>query len=123
VGDVIPLEPGGTGYTVAQIDPNRLLVLVFQGKEFVTTRVWMLHALDPAHTRLIVRWRALYRFTSSLTKETLTALTTSPLQTLGGLFIALFLGLAEFIMERKMMLGIKERAERTHVAGHSPMVE
>ena len=109
VGDVIALEPGGSGYHVAAIEPNRLLVLYIDGTSggemggffakagAASTWVYLLKELDPATTRLIVRWRARYPLTG----------VSDPLLFLVGLT----LDPAEFIMERKMLLGIKKRAE------------
>ena len=109
VGDVIPLEPEGSGYRVASIDPNQLLVLVVratdsgvmgtvmnQGKG-ASTWVFLLRELDNERTRLIVRWRAHWKPTLK-----------TPLLVL----IRLLLAPIEFVMERKMLLGIKKRAER-----------
>ena len=110
VGDVIPLEPEGSGYRVASINPNQLLVLIIratdggvmgsvmkQGKG-ASTWVFLLRELDSEHTRLIVRWRAQWKPT---------------LKTPLLVFIRLLLAPIEFVMERKMLLGIKKRAERT----------
>ena len=67
-----------------------------QGKG-ASTWVFLLHELESERTRLIVRWRAQWKPT----------LKTPPL-----VLIRLLLAPIEFVMERKMLLGIKKRAER-----------
>ena len=107
VGDVIPLEPEGGGYTVAELEPNEYLLLftegqgdseldeVFRRAGAATTWAFVLRELEDGGTRLIVRWRARWD------------LRTSPL----SFGIGLALDPVEFMMEQKMMRGIKERAE------------
>jgi hypothetical protein len=110
VGDIIPLEPGGSGYRVASLEPNRLLVLaidesdsgimgnVMKQAHGASTWVYMLHDLDSEHTRLLVRWRARLKLSLKM----------SPF----ALFQMVSIEPGEFMMERKMLLGIKQRAER-----------
>jgi hypothetical protein len=112
VGDKIPLEPSGGGYTVAEISPNRHLVLftggsggaeidtVFRQASATSTWTFLLEELAGERTRLIVRWRARWDLMSSPT----------------SLLIALMLDPIEFVMEQKMMRGIKERAEAAALA-------
>jgi hypothetical protein len=113
VGDVIPLEPSGSGYTVAAMEPERRLVLhadtaqdaaLQQGMgqiDMASTWVYELEERPPAHTRLIVRWRArMNPIPSSLSGAALF-----------GALIAWVIEPVEFLMEQKMMRGIKERAE------------
>jgi hypothetical protein len=107
VGDVIPLEPEGGGYTVVQIEPNQHLLLftegggeseldeVFRQAGAASTWVFVLRELPDGGTRLVVRWRARWD------------LFTTPL----SFSIGLVLDPIEFMMEQKMMKGIKERAE------------
>jgi hypothetical protein len=107
VGDTIPLEPEGGGYTVAEIEPNHHLVLfsdgsgdaeldrVFRQANAASTWTFLLKESAAERTRLIVRWRARWE------------LLRSPVPFL----IGLVLGPVEFIMEQKMMRGIKERVE------------
>ncbi|MBA2679584.1 MAG: hypothetical protein H0U76_14455 [Ktedonobacteraceae bacterium] len=109
VGDIIPLEAGGSGYRVGAIEPNQLLELVIQPTDSgfmgtvmkqgngASTWVYLLHELDSEHTRLIVRWRM--RWNPSFKAPIL-------------VLIRLLLAPVEFVMERKMILGIKKRAER-----------
>jgi hypothetical protein len=94
-GDLVAAAPGEVGFRVAQIDPERVLVYS-EGNAYS----WVL-ALEPVTsqtTRLIARFQA----------------TGKPRALMGLLYTAL-LELPHFIMERKMLLGIKARAERTHL--------
>ncbi|MGQ9903865.1 MAG: hypothetical protein ACUVRU_05850 [Anaerolineae bacterium] len=108
VGDVIPIEPGGSGYTVIGMAPNEYLLLLAKGApqgivgqglqaaSGETTWLFLLRPLDAERTQLIVRWRARINVFKS------------PLILVLGLFIEPI----EFILERRMMLGIRERAEK-----------
>ncbi len=99
-GDVIPLG-AGPSWPVKALEPNQSLLILLrnpQNPEFGVTWVWALDPLDERHTRLVSRVRCRL-----------------PL-TLGGVFMLLLLEPAGFIMERKMLLGIKQRAERAHEA-------
>lgn len=108
VGDAIALEPGGSGYRVAMLEPNRLLVGRIDGQvpgemgalfgrlDAASTWAFLLQERKDASTRLIVRWRARW------------PLLRSPV----GLAIGLLLDPIEFIMEQRMMRGMKQRAER-----------
>jgi hypothetical protein len=119
-GDIIPLEPGGSGYRVAALEPNRLLVLaidegdggimgnVMKQTHGASTWVFVLHALGSEHTRLIVRWRARLKLRS---------LKMSP----AALVQMLSIEPGEFVMERKMLLGIKWRAERANRQAPDPV--
>lgn len=112
-GDVVPFEPGGHGPPVAAIEPNRYLVLggrvdATNGAAFGVTRPddafvcsWTFF-LEPAGdhaTRLIERFRLDYR--------------PGPRNTL---FYRAVLEPGSFVMQRKMLLGIRERAERLAAA-------
>ncbi len=100
VGDVIPLG-AGPSWPVKALEPNQSLLILLrdpQNPEFGLTWVWALYSLDERNTRLVSRVRGRL-----------------PL-TLGGVFMLLLLEPTGFIMERKMLLGIKRRAERTHKA-------
>ena len=83
VGETILLHPA-SGLKLARFDPNR--ALAFEAGWYF--------ALEPVdgRTRLIARGRV-------------------P-RGLGSLAYAVLLELPHFVMERKMLLGIKERAER-----------
>jgi hypothetical protein len=113
IGDVIPLEPGGSGYTVAAMEPERRLVLHADSTQdtaleqglgqvaMASTWVYELEERPPTHTRLIVRWRArMNPIPASFSGAALF-----------GALIAWVIEPIEFLMEQKMMRGIKARAE------------
>jgi hypothetical protein len=110
VGDIIPAEPGGSGFRVSALEPDYALVLggregdegVFYGfTQMFPAFTWafVLAEIDGEHTRLITRWRGQSRQTQALR------------------LMNPFFELAEFLMTRKMLLGIKQRAERIQVVG------
>jgi hypothetical protein len=106
-GDIVPLEPEGGGYTVAALEPNSYLLLetqaqgnssldeVFRQAGGASTWLFYLEGQERSRTRLIVRWRARWN------------LSKSPV----SLLIGLLLDPMEFIMEQRMLRGLKERAE------------
>jgi hypothetical protein len=107
VGDILPAEPGGSGFRVSALEPGHALVLGGrEGDEGITqgftqmfpafTWAFVLEERDGEHTRLITRWRGQSRQTPTLK------------------LMSPFFELAEFLMTRKMLLGIKQRAEQTH---------
>ncbi len=108
VGDTILTDPAG-GFTVAAIEPERAVVLRARidtagrhgsldapllGTQFDASWAFVLDQVGDGVTRLIARFRADFVF---------------GLET--QLFARLLLEPAAFIMERRMLLGIKERAE------------
>ena len=109
-GDSIPLSPT-TGLTVAEIDPPHVLALRVTMSPLTGmpldpdepkpdayldgSWVFVLEALDEQATRLIERMRADYQ----------PRLWLAPL-------VYLLLEPATFVMERKMLLGIRQRAEK-----------
>ncbi len=109
VGDSVEIGPG-MGYTVAAIEPDRALVLhirmdmrtwrSFDPAETMPDRyldsswVWFLDAVDERTTRLIVRIQQDYN--PSL---------------LNALMMRGLIEPGSFVMERKTLLGIKQRAE------------
>jgi hypothetical protein len=111
VNDCVPFAPQeGAGMMVATLDPQQVLVLYAPHPPYEETHqqqrdepafdmqaswAFVLDPVDERTTRLIVRFRASY--------------TPNPMASV--LFAAL-LEPAHFIMERKMLLGIKERAEK-----------
>src|ERR1051326_6030981 len=118
VGDSIPLSPT-TGLTVGAIDPPHVLALRVT-MSFLTgmplapdepkpdasldgSWVFVLEEIDEQTTRLIERVRADYQ----------PHLWLAPL-------VYLLLEPAFFVMERKMLLGIKQRAEKERWSGTSP---
>lgn len=107
IGDAIKTDPGG-GFTVTALEPERLMVLRaridMQGQhaslegecppeQFETSWAFALRPLDDANTRLVVRFRATFGQSKWM-----------------ALFAYLLLEPAVFIMERKMLLGIRQRA-------------
>jgi hypothetical protein len=97
MGDELPMGPGRPGMTVAVLDPPRTLAVRVADQNWV----WIF-ALVPEgeSTRLISRNR----------------IATSALSPVGRLFYTVFMEPGSLVMERKMLLGIKQRAERTAVA-------
>jgi len=91
VGDVIPMG-SRPGWRVEGLEPNRFLLVHVQGPGIEYTRAWELNELDESHTRLVLRIRS--RLTRPL-----------PLP----LFHLADAG--SFLMTRKHLLGIKQRAE------------
>ncbi len=99
VGDLVPFWQG-SGVAVREIDPPHLLVL---GGSFDSTSTevggtwtFLLRPLDAATSRLIVRTR-IAEFSPPW---------------LSHIFSFALLEPAHFIMERRMLLGIKDRSER-----------
>lgn len=104
-GDIIPAEPDGSGYRVLAIEPGRTLLLGSEekgkGALWSTTGlypafswVFVLEEGETKQTRLITRMRARTRRT--------------PLAALAMPFI----DFGAFLLKRRMLLGIKQRAER-----------
>jgi hypothetical protein len=93
VGDKIPL-PRGMGYPVAAIEPGRALVLDMRNM-WGTDWVWQfgLYAVDEKRTRLVSRS------------------TLRPLTIWTWLLDILVIEPAAFFMTRRMLLGLKQRAE------------
>lgn len=107
VGDQIPLAADNFGIPVAILEPEKTLVLhgdtrldsaaiptMNPGDFLAVTWAWYLVPLDENTTRLIERWRGDWNASPQ-----------------NWLFMRVFLEPGAFIMERKMLLGIKQRAE------------
>jgi hypothetical protein len=92
-GDVIPLG-GGTDWPVKAVEPNRSLVLDIPAPK--TQIVWSygLYELDESHTRLVLR----------ITNST-------SLNRFLAILLVHVIDPGSFLMTRKQLLGIKERAE------------
>ena len=88
LGETVYLHPLN-GLPVTRFEPGRVLALEGWG-------AFVLEPHGPGDTRLIARGR-------------------TP-RGLGALANALLMEIPHFVMERKMLLGIKERAEQTHTA-------
>ncbi len=111
VGDGIRLAPKVPGLPVAIIEPNHALVLNVKAKTLITSGakfeepaqqkyfganwIWVVEKVDEKTTRLIDRWSMDYSLglVSQLTYGTC------------------FVEPISFVMDRKMLLGIKQRAE------------
>jgi hypothetical protein len=109
-GDTIPLSPDGFGLPVAILEAPRTLVLhgdtrmpgpgkplpMKPGEYLAVTWGFYLFEREKKVTRLVERWKADW----------------SP-GLANSIFYRLFLEPGAFIMERKMLLGIKQRVEAT----------
>lgn len=114
VGDIIPAEPGGKGFKVLVVEPEHALVIgsvetndegVFEGfKQMFPAFTWafVLDEIDSEHTRLISRLRGQVQ----------------PLQTPAARLAGYFFEPVEFLMTRKMLLGIKQRAEQANAVAN-----
>ena len=92
VGDTIPLGRGPS-WPVAVIDPNRALVLDMRNlSDFDWVWQFGLYTIDENHTQLVSRSRV-------RTQTTLARLATHAIEPSG------------FVMTRRMLLGLKQRAE------------
>jgi hypothetical protein len=85
VGELVRLHPA-IGLRVAEFEPNHALVLDGWGS-------FVVEPIDDCHSRLISRSRVPRGW--------------------AALSYALLLEIPHFVMQRKMLLGIKQRAERT----------
>ncbi|MGQ9629211.1 MAG: hypothetical protein ACUVXI_02720 [bacterium] len=107
VGDRIPLAPGGFGIPVAALEPGRAFVLhgdtrtdtftipiTGPGDYFNVSWGFYLDEIDGRNARLIERWRVDWNPRPQ-----------------NWMYIRAFLEPSAFLMERKMLLGIKQRAE------------
>ena len=95
VGTWIPMSgkvSEETAFRVRAFEPNRWMLW----EKAASTWAWKLLPIDAQHTRLIIRLRCRYRWTRS------TIVTDLILMEIG-----------DFPMMRKLMLGIKQRAERS----------
>jgi hypothetical protein len=93
------LPSSGTGPTVAALVPEWAIVLHFldpQAGHSVLSWAYILDPVDESTTRLIFRFK-------------LDVVDPRPLWSLG---YALLIEIPHFVMERKMMVGIKERVEQ-----------
>ena len=92
VGDVIPMGKPPS-WPVKAIEPNRSLLIVIKEPRVDVTWCFMLEEIDDKKTRLVLRVRSRLAMTPML-------LLSLPIMYPG-----------QFLMIRKMMLGIKQRAE------------
>jgi hypothetical protein len=107
VGDQIPLAANNFGIPVAILEPEKALVLhgdtrldpsaiptMNPGDFLGVTWAWYLTPIDANTTRLVERWRSDWNASPQ-----------------NWLYMRVFLEPSAFVMERKMLLGIKQRAE------------
>jgi hypothetical protein len=95
VGDLIQFGPAGyPRFTVSAVDRMRSLVLQSRDDEATTVWIFVLETLDSGDTRLIVRDRTDY--VPTLRQFLVWRMLMEPIH---------------FVMERKMLLGLKQRAE------------
>lgn len=100
-GDELPLGKGGPVMRVEVLDPPRALAVRTTNQNWV----WIFVLLpDGESTRLISRNR----------------IATKSLAPASRLFYVLFMEPGSLVMERKMLLGIKQRAERPTLPSPSP---
>jgi hypothetical protein len=98
VGDKLPMGPDGPAMTVEVLDPRRTLAVRIADQNWV----WIFALMPEGEsTRLISRNR----------------IVTSALSPVGRLSYTVFMEPGSLVMERKMLLGLKQRAERTAAAG------
>ena len=93
VGDILPTGPEG-GFRVEAVEPERSLVLAIQEWRVLLSASYLLVPIDETRTRLVHRLRARFGMRNPW-----------------YLYYLLFEP-GDFIMVRKMLLGIKDRAER-----------
>jgi hypothetical protein len=92
VGDTIRLGPREE-LTVTSLDANRSLVLGYHAHEFEWVWQFGLYSLDEQRTRLVSRGTERYK------------------QTIGAWVFMRVMEPAAFIMTRRMLIGVKQRAE------------
>jgi hypothetical protein len=101
VGDTIPWDRRGTELTVGVLEPLRALALRYQVRGFVSVWQFGLYPLDEQRTRFVTRGTE--------------HVPNTPLWWLGMRFMEP----ASFIMTRRFMLGVKERAEALRSSAHA----
>jgi hypothetical protein len=85
--------------------------------EFLLERVMVLHFLDPRAGRSILSWAYILNAIDEGTMRLIFRFKLDPEpRWLWALGYALLVEILHFVMERKMMLGIKERAESARVS-------
>ncbi|HEX9095839.1 MAG TPA: SRPBCC family protein [Candidatus Dormibacteraeota bacterium] len=107
VGDVVPFGPGDDiGLPVIALEPHRFLCLGGAMASGIVTWCFGLYPVDPTHTRLVSRNRAF------APGWTLASILGRPASWRVELPMKIFFDPGSFLMVRKMLLGIKQRAER-----------
>jgi polyketide cyclase/dehydrase/lipid transport protein len=99
VGDIVRFAPKQDTLVVAQVEPNHCLVWRILNpsthQPVDATWAFVIRPIDATHTRLIQR----FRFGAGP-------------RLLGAIFYTALIEIPHFVMERKMLLGIRARAER-----------
>jgi uncharacterized protein YndB with AHSA1/START domain len=94
VGDILPMSSDGSGFRVQAIDPGRSLVLVIPDPDAAVSSVFVLREAGPDRTRLVTRLRIGGR------------------PTVRTLAFTAAMDAGDFVMFRRTLLGIRDRAER-----------
>ena len=94
VGEVLPMSPDGSGFRVQELDPGRCLVLVIPDPDVAVSSVFVLRDAGPNRTRLVTRLRIGGR------------------PTVRALAFTAAMDAGDFVMFRRTLLGIRDRAER-----------
>ncbi|MEV4064723.1 hypothetical protein [Nonomuraea dietziae] len=94
VGTMLPGRLAGMGFTVAEVEPEKNLVLIRGGADHALTRSAALHALSDERTRLVIR----------------TSAWTAP-NARGGLF-GLYMDITDMVATFRLLLLVKRRSER-----------
>ncbi len=104
VGDSISLHPSAKKLTVAELEPNQHLVLT-QEEPFCWSWSFNLIPITAQTCRLLIRTRVRW-------KQNLAGWLLRPLMTVG-----------HYVMERKMLTGIRQRVTRNSSGHPSPWIE
>ncbi len=94
VGDILPMSSDGSGFRVQALDPSRCLVLVIPDPDVAVSSVFVLRDAGPNRTRLVTRLRIGGR------------------PTVRALAFTGAMDAGDFVMFRRTLLGIRDRAER-----------
>jgi hypothetical protein len=120
VGQVIPALPGAKDvFVVADVVPGSMLLLTVPGPDGATIVSWVFHLdeLNESTTRLIVRarvsgaWRGLARNAGGGDSTLFIEKIYRWLSHLPGPLMIWAAGMGHGVLERRMLLGIKRRAE------------
>lgn len=112
VGDVLPLAPNGFGPRVAILDPQRTLVLHGDTRMPGDADTRKVMDLKPGDYMAVVWTFALSERGDGATRLVERFMLDYNPSAANRVFYGALLEPGSFIMERKMLLGIKERAER-----------
>ncbi|MBO0883813.1 MAG: SRPBCC family protein [Mycobacterium sp.] len=107
VGDIVRFAPRQDTIVVTRVVPNHCLVWRVLNpsthQPLDASWAFVISPIDATHTRLIQR----FRFGAGP-------------RLLGSIFYTALIEIPHFVMERKMLLGIRSRAERTHADSTFP---